>query len=306
VIGVRFTQDEFDTMVNELLYKEPISFDALCLIADKTLRPSVINWCKTEDCLRGRGFEDDLMQEIHLRLIKTTVDYFLLRDGIEGQYNNNPEGFEDWMFRVAENLKRDFANKVRNRDFKSENIDDLSFLSIPDDGDYEAEERIEKLQQAFSIVISADVGVYKVLTWLAQFIFMLDNNVTKIKSNELILEAFENKTLFEMYDMLLTASKRIPWIVISKSQNEKIIKALRKRKVDDISFGETKYKEFFMKQNGEISGKKSISDWMNRMNDMIRRTTDPKDNAPKKTTKKKNPDSTGDKKRRSGDETSNC
>lgn len=303
---MRFTTDEFEIMVQELLYRDPVSFDALCQIADKTLRPSVINWCKTEDCLRGRGYEDDIMQEIHLRLIKTTVDYFLLREGVEGPYNNNPEGFEDWMFRVADNLKRDFANKVRNRDFKTEDIDDLSIISTPDDSDYDTEDRIDRLKEAFSIVISANVNIYKVLTWLAQSIFILDANVTKIKSNELIINAFENKTLFEMYDMLLTASKRIPWIVISKMQNDRILEALRKKRSGDVSYGETKYKEFFMKHNGEVSGKKSISDWMNRMNDTIRKETDPQSDTSKKRNKYKKSEKSDDKKRWGGDETSNC
>ena len=298
MIEVRFTTDEFETMVQELLYCDPVSFDTLCQIADKTLRPSVINWCKTEDCLRGRGYEDDIMQEIHLRLMKTTVDYFLLRDGIDGPYNNNPEGFEDWMFRVADNLKRDFANKVRNRDFKTEDIDNPNIISTPDDSDYDAEERIDRLKEAFSIVISADVNIYKVLTWLAQFIFILDANVTKIKSNELIIVAFENKTLFEMYDMILTASKRIPWIVISKTQNDRILEALRKKRTGDVSYGETKYKEFFMKHNGEVSGKKSISDWVNRMNDMIKKKTDPQADASKKRNKNKKPEQSDGKKRR--------
>lgn len=305
MIEVRFTTEEFEIMVHELLYSDPVSFDTLCQIADKTLRPSVINWCKSEDCLRGRGFEDDIIQEIHLRLMKTTVDYFLLREGVNGPYNNNPEGFEDWMFRVADNLKCDFANKVRNRDFKTEDIDDPSVISTPDDGDYDAEERIDRLKQAFSIVLSADVSIYKVLTWLAQFIFILDTNVTKIKSNDLIIAAFENKTLYEMYDMILTASKRIPWIVINKQQNEKILTALRKKRDGDVSYGETRYKEFFMKHNGEVSGKKSISDWVNRMNDMIKKSVDPQSNTSKKRNKNKKPEQSDEKKRRGGDETSN-
>ena len=302
---MRFTADEFEAMVQELLYCDPVSFDTLCQIADKTLRPSVISWCKTEDCLRGRGYEDDIMQEIHLRLMKTTVHYFLLREGVEGPYNNDPEGFEDWMFKVADNLKCDFANKVRNRDFKTQDMDDLNIISTPDDGDYDAEERIDRLQEAFSIVISTEVNIYKVLTWLAQFIFILDANVTKIQSNELIIAAFENKTLFEMYDMILTASKRIPWIVISKTQNDRILEALRKKRSGDVSYGETKYKEFFMKHKGEVSGKKSISDWMNRMNDMIKKKTDPRADASKKNKNKKTEQSDA-KKRRGGDGASHC
>lgn len=274
VSGLRFTRAEFDTMVDELLYKEEISFDTLCLIAEKTLRPSVINWCKNEECLCGRGFDDDIMQEIHLRLMKTTIDYFLLRDGIEGDYNDDPEGFEDWIFRVAENLKRDFANRIRNRDFKSENIDSAVEETVSDDHEDIREEYIERLKDAFRIVLSSDVGLYKILTWIAQFVFILNNNVTKIKSNELIIAAFENKTLNDMYDMILTASEKIPWIEVSEEQNEKILIALRKIRDNGVSYGDTKYKDFFMKHNGEASGKKSISDWVNRMNDMVRRTVE--------------------------------
>ena len=303
---MRFTRDEFDVMVNELLYKDPISFDMLCQIAEKTLRPSVVNWCKTEDCLRGRGYEDDIMQEIHLRLMKTTVDYFLLRDDIKGPYNDNPEGFEDWIFFVAKNIKRDFANKIRNRDFTTDDIDDPAIGEIPS-SDYEddTEENVDRLKQAFSIVLSSDVGIYKVLTWLAQFIFILEYDISKIKSNELIITAFENKTLYDMYDMILTASNKIPWIVITREQNEKILEALRKRRNGNVSYGETKYKDFFMKHNGEVSGKKSISDWMNRMNDMIKRRVETKGSLPQKASED-NPKKLKNKKRRRGDESPDC
>lgn len=301
---VRFTRDEFDAMVDELLYHEPISFDMLCHIAEKTLKPSVVNWCRSEDCLRGRGYEDDIMQEIHLRLIKTTVDYFLLRDGINEPFNNNPEGFEDWMFRVADNLKRDFANRIRNRDFKTEDINDPAIGEISfDDYDDNSEEHIERLKQAFSIVLSSDVSVYKILTWLAQFVFILDENITKIKSNELIIAAFEDKTLYDMYFMLLNASKKIPWLTVTKEQNEKILLALRKNRDGNVSYGETKYKNFFMKHNGEVSGKKSISDWMNRMNDMIKRKTEEPDSGKNS---RKTSGKAGEKKGRGGDEASNC
>ena len=44
-VRVWFTKDEFDIMVNELLYKNPVSFDMLCQIAEKTLRSRVTQWC---------------------------------------------------------------------------------------------------------------------------------------------------------------------------------------------------------------------------------------------------------------------
>ncbi len=279
---MRFTAAEFDTMVYELLYAETTSFETLCRIAEKTLRSSVLRWCSAEDSLRGRGLEEDLMQDILLRLMNTTVPYFLLRNGVGSPCNNDPEGFEDWMFRVAENLKRDFANRVRNRDFRTEDIERLPERPVPEDGDYDREERIDRLKQALSTVLGANAGIYKVLTWLAQLIFILDQDVTKKQSNELILAAFEQKTLYEMYDMLLVASKRIPWLSIDPLQNERIISALREKRAGGVSYGETKYKEFFMKRDGEVCGKKSISDWVNRLNCVIRKGMDHKPGGPKK------------------------
>ena len=140
---------------------------------------------------------------------------------------------------------------------------------------------------------------------MAQFIFILEYDISKIKSNELIITAFENKTLYDMYDMILTASNKIPWIVITREQNEKILEALRKRRNGNVSYGETKYKDFFMKHNGEVSGKKSISDWMNRMNDMIKRRVETKDTLPQQASED-NPKKLNNKKRRRGDESPDC
>ena len=302
---MRFTREEFDIMASQMLEQKPISYEMLTQIAEKTLRSTVKNWCASDLCLRGRGYEDDIMQEIHIRLIKTTVPYFLRRNGVTEGFNNDPEGFEDWMFRVAENLKKDFANKVRGLDFKTEDLDapQVESLTASYDHHEDAQEREALLKEAFSIVLSADVNIYKVLTWLAQCLFMLEHNVTKIESNDLILAAFSDKTLQDMYDMLLCASPAISWLVITDEQDAAIRAALRKKRDGTVTFGETQYSAFFMKHKGVVSGKKSISDWMNRMNDMIRRKLE---EAPDSGKTQKNPKDNGGKKGRGGDEASNC
>lgn len=270
---MHFTGEEFHTMVHELLYAEPASFDMLCRIAEKSLRPSVNYWCGSEDCLRGRNLEDDLMQEIYLRLMKTTVHGFLLRKDVEGAYNDDPEGFAAWMYQVAKNMKRDLVNRVRGGDFRTDSLDDHAFQGVSDDEAEDAREREERLAQAVSIVLSADAGIHKVLTWLAQLIFILQNNITKIESNRLLIASFENKTLYEMYDMILLAARDIPWFVVTENQNGRIMAALRKKRRGGCTYGETKYREFFMSHNGVKSGKKSVSDWVNRMNSTIQRNT---------------------------------
>lgn len=306
---MRFTREEFEIMADQMLHQKPICYDMLSHIAEKTLRTTVKNWCESDPCLRGRSYDGDIMQEIHVRLITKTIPGFLRRNGVTGDYNNDPEGFEDWMFRVAENLKRDFANDVRKLDFKTADLEEPMLENLPDMKNSYDEldaEREEALKKAFSIVLSANVNVYKVLTWLAQCLFMLDSDVTKIKSNELIIAAFENKTLEDMYEVLLQASHRIPWLVITQTQDEKIRTALRKKRSGTVTYGETQYSAFFMKYRGKVSGKKSISDWMNRMNDLIRREMEDGEASPDSEKDKKTPEDNGGKKGRGGDEASNC
>ena len=147
---MRFTREEFDIMASQMLEQKPISYEMLTQIAEKTLRRTVKNGCASDLCLRGRGYEDDIMQEIHIRLIKTTVPYFLRRNGVTEGFNNDPEGFEDWMFRVAENLKKDFANKVRGLDFKTEDLDapQVESLTASYDHHEDAQEREALLKEA--------------------------------------------------------------------------------------------------------------------------------------------------------------
>ena len=262
---MRFTREEFDIMVNELLYKEPVSFEMLCKIAKKTLWSSVKSWCYIEEGLRGKRLEEDVMQDIYLRLIKKTVSGFLLRDDIAGPYNNDPEGFEDWMFTVARNLTHDNADKEKNNDINNGELDENIPLREDDDFSFVT----DRLQNALNIALSSRNSVYKILTWLAQYVFILQKNVMKIKSNDLIISAFENKTLFDMYEMILHASKQIPWLTLTDTQKEKILNDLRKECKNGVLYGETKYKDFFMMDKGAPSGKKSISDWTNRINKLI-------------------------------------
>lgn len=271
MICVRFTQEEFTIMVDELLHRETVSFEMLCHIAEKTLRSKVNSWCKADDCLRGRDLENDLMQEILLLLMKKVTTSFLLHPSCGGQVNMNPAGFQAWLFRVADNCRKDFFREVRGVAFSTEPLEEMAGETEPPSIRMERE---DELKSAFAIVLSADVSVYKVLTWVAHSVFLLQENTSKIQTNELVLDTFENKTLQEMYRMVREASEKISWMVITEAQDEKIRAALQEKWHDQRTYGQVQYREFFMKQSGMVSGKKSISDWMNRMNNMIQRKLD--------------------------------
>jgi hypothetical protein len=201
------------------------------------------------------------MQEIHLRLIKTTVSYFLLR-AEDGSVNMDREGFEAWMFRVAQNIKRDFANRIRRIRMKTTDLVDIGEEPLE-----EGPDRLEELARAFHIVLDADVQVYKVLTWVAQCLFIVELDVTKIRSNELIITTFGEKTLAEMRDMLVAATQGVRWMKIRPEQLDRIDRSLQAPYDDERCYGQVPYREFFMKKGG----KATISDWVNRMNSMIKR-----------------------------------
>ncbi len=263
---MQFTRSEFDTMVQQLLFDEKISFDMLCHIAEKTLRNSVRKWCLEDTSLTDKECEHDIMQEIQIRLIKRTVTHFLLRGDV-GQINDDPEGFEDWMFKVARNIKKDFANEARKRKAKLSGTDPNGLGGIVDPD----AAGLEKLQQASVIVLEAKVGIYKTLTWLAQAIIIVSGNVTKLESNEILLQFFENRTLNEMYRFVLRRSEGVAWLTISEKHRASMQAALEKQWQDGVSYGDACYRSFFMKKDGVPCGKKSISDWVNRMNDLIKR-----------------------------------
>ncbi len=261
-----FSNEEFDIMVDELLFQEIPSFDMLCSIVNKVFSSKVRYWCATEDCLKNRRLEEDLMQRIQMKFILVTITGFLKREDLNGEINRDPDGFFSWMKTVANNTKRDFCNEIRNYDFNTSELDD----SIKDectDSEITQKERIERLKEAVDIVFSSNINVYKTLTWMAQMIFIIGYGVSKKKSNIMILEAFENKTLFDMYKMIKLSSKYIPWLVIDGEKDVRIYKQLNKSWNENLVYGEVTYSTFFMKKGGV----NTISDWVNRVNNMIRR-----------------------------------
>ena len=274
---MRFSQEEFDRMTQEVLYTKPSCYDTLCEMAQRLLEPMVAGWCRKDPVLRGRGFEGDVLNDILLHLMKTVVHGFLLRDDIQGAYNNDPEGFERWMSLVAHNRQRDFADRIRRADFRTASEEALNEVGVCDETFEERNAHLCQLRKAFHIVMSADAGVYKVLTWLAQMIFIAEKDLAHHKANALIVTVFENKTLFEMYGMILAASRRVSWMTITPQQHQRVMDALHKPWDDNLTYGEVKYGAFFMKYRGEVAGKKSVSDWIHRMNGVIRRHMDDPD-----------------------------
>ena len=270
----RFTDQEFDIMIDQLTVQKPASFEMLCEIAEKTLHRWVAAECGKCDALRGKNLEDDIFHDVQIKLIQKTVTDFLLRNGPDGGINRDPDGFKSWMFTVAGNLILDTARKASRSDCRCRGFLDGEESTIEDGNNVIengtlllSEERMKMLKLAMSIVLDSRSQPYIVLTWLAMCVFMLDQGVTKIVSNHKILDVFFEKSLSEMFDMLCAASKRIPWLVITDAQKKKMSERLRKKADGERTYGEMPYKAFFLKKE-PLS---AISDWENRMNSLAKR-----------------------------------
>ena len=106
-----FSIEEFDKMYHEIMVDDEPCFDTMLYIAKNVLYNMISKWCYEDSSLRGRQYEDDIMQEINIRLVKNCVNGFFKKKS-DGNYD--PKGFNSWIKTVATNVFIDFAKKVKN------------------------------------------------------------------------------------------------------------------------------------------------------------------------------------------------
>lgn len=259
-----FTDEEFELMLYELIELKPAKYDMMCLIVRKVLEPKVKGWCYKYSSLRGRQYEDDVMQEICIRLIKTCVTSFFIREDKPDFINRDPIEFCAWITAVGRNYTHDFALKQYRYDIHTQELTDTVFESpLFDDI---AEERQEKLSQAFNIALSAKKKPHIKLTWLIQSSLMIYYCLSKIDATEVIDETLSDESLNRIWEMVQVLTKRISWIHLSYDDTENFSNELDKHLSDENTIGNTRYNYYF----GNRGGKGAISDWAYRMNSYIK------------------------------------
>lgn len=261
-----FTDEEFQQMICEVDCDNP-KYETLCKIADKVLTPTAIKWC-SGGILKGRYTPEDLMNDIHIKLIQKISTGFLRNYRSGGDINNNPDGFNSWLFEVAHNLIFDKTKKAKSKqgkDVKYEAADKEPHY-LEEDFDEEEEIRQQALTKAFNIVLNSDRKVYITLTWIAQSLFVIQYDLKRPEATEKIIKEFQSKSLFDMWKIILAFSKQVPWLIVTPAQRQRISTALCSPMKDDILLGEVRYEEFFMSKGD----KQTISDWVNRIDNMIK------------------------------------
>lgn len=259
-----FTDEEFDTIFREIVLERPSCYDTMLLVAERMMMGSVRKWCNEEPCINNEYHVKEIMQLIRIRLYQKCVTGFFMRNG---EPNYDPEGFKNWIFTVALNVKRDYAKKVRQLSFKEGNGSDdfeptdptpAPILSI-------SEEELAKLNRAFSIVIGHHSKVHIVLTWLAMMLLIAVHEFSKIEATDVLVRAFDSMTLDAMHGLILRYMTAIPWLQQDESSLASLQKRLDTKDKNGVRTGDKVYHDFYMKKGG----KASVSDWAYRMNQIV-------------------------------------
>lgn len=264
---MRFSEQDFDTMLCEL-FSKPAVFDMLYRITRIELEPSIKKLVSGSYYLRVFYSAEDLLQDVCAKVIQKALTRFFLKNGPNGEVNRDATGFCAWLHTVAKNEGLDRIKKIKetqgldkSNDFTNGSIPDIrSAKRVP-------ENTKEDLQNAFDIILSSkNISIYKSLTWLAQSIFLLTYDISRIEANSLLLTEFENKTLFQLYESIVRNAVYLPWLTLTDTQKDIINRALNEPYDEKRVYGEVTYYEFFMSKGG----KASISDWINRLDTKIR------------------------------------
>ena len=264
------TQSEFDRIIEELICTQPARYDALCAAAKKLVSGKLARKCAQSPALARTCTAEDLLSEVYIRLIKSAIPGFFYRTE---ELNRDVEGFCRWVYTIAGNLCIDHikAASLRYTLPLDAPLDDVElYLQIPDpdaQAAFSPDADAGALRVAFESVLDMDIQVYKVLTWVAQAVLILSEDVTKIESNALLIERYENMTLEEMWASVRRCAQTIPWLKISEKSEARLRKTLSLPFNENRRYGEMRYSDFYMKKGA----KASISDWVNRINAGLRR-----------------------------------
>lgn len=259
-------QKLYDALVEDICANEEPVYYNLALFVQDHLKKQVQSWCYGSVLYGGKQYED-IMQEIHIRIIKYCESYFF--KPVNGKTTKTCEEFKKWTYVVAKNYFRTYCEKSKRDvviDIDDIDITDCKFTDESEDLDANH----EALRDAFSVVMDLSSGAHIILTWLSLSLFMICD-WTKIESTHLLPKKFNDASLSEMFDYVIEALLKLEWLEISEAQIEK-----QKRKLSVIhpktgkEIGSMKYSEFYMAKGAE----KSISDWVNRINEQIKKRID--------------------------------
>lgn len=253
-------------LVNDICGIDYPKYDNLVIFVQDFLHNKVKSWCYNDSVLRGGLHDEDVMQEIQIRIIKKCENYFF--KPVDGKTDKTCEEFKAWCYRVAKNYFLTYC--VRQKNKKEVELK----LSLKIDNGVETsntDDNRQDIKKCFAIVMDLKSKPHIVLTWLSVSLLMVYADLSKIEATHVLAEKFSEMTLYEMFYIVVKIASRYNWLDINEEHWDKQMKKLEN--IDDDTgkkIGEMRYEEFYMNKGPE----KSISDWINRVNAQIKKKMD--------------------------------
>lgn len=250
-------KENFDVILEEMFGSDVMCYDTLLRVTEMDAVKKVRYWCQRYEIDYNEAYQD-VTQIVLLRVWKKCVPQFFCRNGREN-LNRSADEYWYWVQSICKSCAYSYAKKLYKREF----------VEVPEDENKPTPEDDEsdtaRLNIGFNVVLNSGGNVYKPLTWLVQALLVLQNNITRIESNEEIINAYENMTLDRMFEYVLRSSKQFDWLALDADGIAKMRKGLDKIHDSGKRMGDMRYCDFYMK----AGAKKSISDWVNRMDGKI-------------------------------------
>ena len=262
---MNFSEAEYQRAVSELFDNTTASFEGLCTVADALLRPVVTSWCAATPVLSGRMCEDDIVQEVQLRMIKYVINDFYLRE--RSDPNRDSHEFRLWLFRVAKNAKNSYIASLCRTATTDITPFEESIAADENECDYEREDASLAIGRAIHSVVALRVGVHKILAWLLVSLIILNEDEKRSSATDKVVLSFADKTLYEMMRAVEREIAKHPFLRLSVHDRESLYEALRENG-GGVPVGECRFSSFFTSKGGNYS----VSDWIYKINTSIRRS----------------------------------
>lgn len=261
----------YETLVSDICGTEYPKYDNMVIFVHNLLNPLVESLCRNTSALCGGLHEEDVMQEIQIKIIKNCENYFF--KPINGKTEKTCADFKAWCVRVAKNYFFTYCVKQKSR--KEVELDlsrtgeDTSFIDThPLDIQETVCESRKRIRDCFLVVLDLKSKPHIILTWLSASLFIMGYDENRIESTHLLVERFSELTLTEMMNIIVNLIEKFSWLQIDEGQLDKQREKLKKiDKGTGKKIGDMKYSDFYMNKGPEMS----VSDWINRVNSQIKK-----------------------------------
>ena len=258
----QISKHEFDIIRRDILERQPADFSTFCTAAESLLRPYIRNILYTKKA--DTALVDDIMQEVHIKLLKTVVTHFFLRE--DGEKDETT--LVKWMYVVAKNtaltvLTQAGKNVHLSLEYENDEGDLVPIPVVSRDSESQPGRMMEmrsEIGQCLSFIINFGSEAHITLSCMMINLLMLQLGSSRIEAKRRFMEVFSEKSLDDIMSTLRTYINRNSWLGITEKQLKSCEERLERAYKGKRS-GSYLLKEFAMQKGLE----NSLSDWLNRM-----------------------------------------